>query len=206
MRSLGKTFATVSLVSLLAIASVMRCFAENFTTNIVDGVSSNAGPLLLVGDTGSLNYLEIKNGGSLTNQVGVIGNAASASSNSALVTGVNSLWMSSGTLTVGATGSFNRLTVSNSASVVTTNLFVSAGSGATSNVVFLNAGSLAASSVSVAASTNSSGIVWVTGGVLGVPSGSVTVGDAGYGQMTISNGTVQANRMTVGSRPVRAAC
>ena len=64
--------------------------AESFTTNIISGVSTNAGTYFILGDTGSMNYLEINNGGSLGCVYATIGNTLPASNNTALVTGTNS--------------------------------------------------------------------------------------------------------------------
>ena len=76
------------------------------------------GSYLYVGNAGSFNSLTIANGGRVIDYLnGVIGNLASSSNNSVLVTGTGSVWsnsISSGAFTeVGGTGSFNRLTIAN---------------------------------------------------------------------------------------------
>src|SRR5262245_34428065 len=47
--------------------------AESNTTNIINGVATNAGATYFVGQSGPSNYLEIRSGGGLTNGMGFIG-------------------------------------------------------------------------------------------------------------------------------------
>ena len=85
--------------------------AENFTTNIITSATSG-GLLYIVGNVGKMNYLEVRgSGGTLTDTNGIIGFAATASTNSAAVTGSGARWTSLDTLYVGMTGSVNRLTI-----------------------------------------------------------------------------------------------
>ncbi|MFZ4716401.1 MAG: beta strand repeat-containing protein [Chthoniobacterales bacterium] len=72
---------------------------------------------LYVGNAGSGNSLVISNGGRVASGDGIIGNFADSSNNSVLVTGSGSTWSNSESLTVGVSGS-GTLTVANGASVV----------------------------------------------------------------------------------------
>jgi autotransporter-associated beta strand protein/T5SS/PEP-CTERM-associated repeat protein len=112
--------------------------AEDNTTTIISGVvSNNSGVTYTVGSTGTNNYLQIDSGGQLTNITdAVIGNAATANGNSALVTGTNSSLFgpSNGRLFIGNTGSRNSLTVSNGAIVSGGNrVFLAGAIGSSSN-------------------------------------------------------------------------
>jgi T5SS/PEP-CTERM-associated repeat protein len=94
-----------------------RTLGESFTTNIIDGVSTNAGPLVTVGATGPYNFLLITNGARLTNGTSIVGDAEGADYNSALVTGTNSTWESTNNLIVGNTGRINQTSVLNGGTV-----------------------------------------------------------------------------------------
>jgi T5SS/PEP-CTERM-associated repeat protein len=72
---------------------------------------------LYVGYAGSGNNLTVGAGARVVNTDGYIGYANSASNNSVLVTGSNSLWMNSADLYVGYAGSGNNLTISNQGTV-----------------------------------------------------------------------------------------
>jgi len=121
--------------------------AEDNVTNIISGtVVDNSGAAYTVGSTGTNNYLQIDSGGQLTNITdAVIGNAATASGNSALVTGTNSSLFIPNTaivagsrLFVGNSGSRNSLTVSNGALVSAGSRIFNAGaSGSSSNSVLV---------------------------------------------------------------------
>jgi T5SS/PEP-CTERM-associated repeat protein len=103
---------------LLATVMCTLTRAENNTTNIIT-TAINAGALYVVGNSGTLNYLEVRGpGGALTATNGVIGLAATAGTNSATVTGSGARWISLDTFYVGLTGSVSRLTIA-AAGVVT---------------------------------------------------------------------------------------
>jgi T5SS/PEP-CTERM-associated repeat protein len=112
--------------------------ADSFTTNIISGVSTNAGTDFILGDSGSLNYLEINSGGSLGCVYATIGNNPSASNNTALVTGTNSVWTATGGFFVGEESAGNSLIVSNGGQLVSTGLSdLGDGTRASNNVVIL---------------------------------------------------------------------
>ena len=52
----------------------------------------------------------------------------------------------------------------------------------------------------------STGVVWITGGDLEATNLPTLIGNAGVGQMTISNGTVTASRVMVSNSSTRARC
>lgn len=98
--------------------------AESFTTNIISGVSTNAGIDFIIGNTGSLNYLEINDGGSVMCGDGELGDTVSASNNAALLTDPNSAWIAPFGVYVGETSAGNSLIVSNGAFLSTAILSV----------------------------------------------------------------------------------
>jgi T5SS/PEP-CTERM-associated repeat protein len=121
---------------------------------------------LYVGSTGSVSQLTIKNGAHAINARGLVGSDVASLSNKVVVTGTNSLWSNTQTLSVGADGSFNQLIITNGGRV--DNTFASVG---------LNADAIS-NSVTVTG-TNS---LWNSTGVL-------RVGDSGPGsRLTIDNG------------------
>ena len=112
-------------------------FAVNASNNILVVTGTNGSNALLtntgnlfVGDNGSSNSMVVSNAGKVYDVNGTLGSAATASNNSALVTGTG-LWSNSGTLTIG-----------------------DAGNG---TVTVANGGTLAASNIVIAAQSNSSG-------------------------------------------------
>ncbi|MCX6900359.1 MAG: PEP-CTERM sorting domain-containing protein [Verrucomicrobia bacterium] len=89
-------------------------------------VWSNSGTLF-VGYIGTYNQLTISSGGKVYSTTGYIGNSMFFDlqvCNTAVVTGVGSLWTNSGDLFLGATGGFNQLTISNGGMVVNANGYI----------------------------------------------------------------------------------
>jgi T5SS/PEP-CTERM-associated repeat protein len=95
----------------LLVSITFRVLAESDTTLILDGVTNHAGELFVLGDTGPSNFLLITNGGVLTDADGVVGYNPAARSNLGVVTGVGSLWTSSRSLLIGATGALNQVSI-----------------------------------------------------------------------------------------------
>jgi len=93
--------------------------AESFLTNVVSGVYSNAGTVLVVGDTGPSNALEIVSGGWLESGQALVGNAADASHNLVRIRGAGSRWQTTLRFVLGREGSFNRVLLDQGARVDT---------------------------------------------------------------------------------------
>ena len=108
------------LVCCMALAGSLtfQAAAESSTTNILDGVTTNAAGPFILGDTGPFNFLLITNGGALTNTVGTIGNSNAAFGNLAIVTGLGSVWASAPTLTIGVRGASNQVSILDGARLV----------------------------------------------------------------------------------------
>jgi T5SS/PEP-CTERM-associated repeat protein len=96
-----------------------------------------------VGHGGPRNRLTISAGGRVVSAGGFVSDSASASNNTALVTGSNSLWRQTSTLYIGWSGANNALVVSNGATVWGTAPIVGFLAGATNNsAVVTGAGSV----------------------------------------------------------------
>lgn len=103
-------------------SSGLRGRAEDSVTNIISTtISTN---LYVVGNTGKLNYLEIRNGGVLTATNSIIGWADTASTNSATVTGAGSRWLIPDTLYVGSSGRVSRLSILSAGAVTSDTAYV----------------------------------------------------------------------------------
>ena len=87
-----------------------------------------------VGNSGVGSALMVTNGaGALSLGATIIGNNASASNNSILVTGASSFWNNSNSLTIGNSGSSNNLVISNGGQVFDTSGYLGTGSASSNN-------------------------------------------------------------------------
>jgi len=109
------TITNGALLTNTADAYIGRNTGANSNTVRVTGANSRwfVNNFLNVGNSGSFNSLLITNGGTVANGFGYIGFNSSASNNQVTVTGTNSLWTNSGDLTIGYSGSFNTLLITN---------------------------------------------------------------------------------------------
>ena len=178
--------------------SLVGSLLTTYTTNIglfIQSTWANSGDLT-IGDAGSGNSLTISDWGVVTDANGVIGNQATASNNSVLVTGNHSLWSNSGTLTVGKSGFGNTLTVNNGGSVWVGDTLVVGGLGEDigSGNLYLDSGGhiavLGSFGVGVGGNGNAmlSGSSTMTVGSLPVPgSGSPAYNNIGIGGSAINS-------------------
>jgi T5SS/PEP-CTERM-associated repeat protein len=97
-----------------------------------------------VGVGGAGNRLLIENGGQLSDGTGIIGGNASSRTNEVVVTGAGSVWSNRLDLQVGQNGAFNRLIVSNGATVAAGNFIVGANAISTNNLVTVDGGTMRA--------------------------------------------------------------
>jgi T5SS/PEP-CTERM-associated repeat protein/autotransporter-associated beta strand protein len=99
---------------------------------------TNSGDLV-IGYYGSSNSMVVSEGGTVINGMlaygGVIGYTTNSSNNSVLVTGSNSLWSNSGTLTIGYSGQ-GTLTVANGGAIAAANLVIASNSGSVGTLNF----------------------------------------------------------------------
>lgn len=87
------------------------------TNNSVTNTNPSLNYSLIVGYVGSHDYLNISNGGYVTNSLGVIGYSTNSSNNYAYVTGSNSTWINTNGFYVGFMGGKNNLIISNGGAV-----------------------------------------------------------------------------------------
>ena len=106
------------LLSLACVACI-RVSAESYTTNVIDGVATNIPGLFILGDSGPYNVLIVTNAGLLTTERTTVGNTNEAHSNTAIVTGIGSLWRHSDALWLGLHSASNRLLVLNGGDIST---------------------------------------------------------------------------------------
>jgi fibronectin-binding autotransporter adhesin len=206
------------------------------TGNAIIGLSTGAdsnsvivtGPLtrwqlggdLYVGSNGSFNTLEITdsgdsgNGGQVRNSDTIIGAAAEATGNRAIVTGPTARWFMSGNMFVGSNGSGNSLWVSNGARVFSSvgylgfdgsssnNQVVVTGSGSTwqpsylyvgyagsGNKMFLTDGASLSNGAVIGSTSSASNNVMVVSGLGTSSKGSIAIGLSGSANtLQISNG------------------
>src|SRR5439155_560633 len=92
---------------------------------------------LTVGDQGSFNQLVVSNGGVVVNGTSLIGVAANASNNVAIITGSGSLWHGN-RFSNGVNGSFNRVIISDGGSVVNSRATIGGFSNSLHNEVWVS--------------------------------------------------------------------
>ena len=150
------TNTTVTVNEVLALGS------GNSSTNTVNvsGGSLTVTNALVVGDSGSSNSLIISNGGSVNVNSGggssYIGFQSNSSNNSIVISGTNSS-LGATTLTIGAAGSGNSLTVSNAGSLSSAGLILGASSESSSNSLTVTAGGTVSNTGTVIVGDNGSG-------------------------------------------------
>jgi T5SS/PEP-CTERM-associated repeat protein len=92
-------------------------YTANFQTNIISGVTSNWMGDYLVGSSTFADVLLIQSSGVLSNRFSYLGYAISSSNNTALVSGIGSVW-NNASLLVGGDGVANTLMISHGGQVV----------------------------------------------------------------------------------------
>ena len=105
------------------------------TNNSVVNTNPALNYSLIVGYVGSHDYLNISNGGYVTNSLGVIGYSTNSSNNYACVTGAGSQWINTNGFYVGFMGGKNNLLISNGGSVYVNGFQSFVGLASSSNTV-----------------------------------------------------------------------
>src|ERR1051325_1008482 len=109
---------TMVMLLVLAVCASIPAWAEDNTVTTINGVTSNANGVFILGNTGTNNFLSITNNGVLIDTTGTIGNASTANFNNAVITGTGSVWTNSGLFTMGNSGSGNTLVITNGGKLV----------------------------------------------------------------------------------------
>ena len=149
--------------------------SNSLSVENTDTVLTNSG-VLRVGESGSGNRMVISNGGKVQNTGGHIGSASTASNNSVLVTGTNSLWTKPRAINVGYNGAGNSMVISNGGMVQNGSGLIGSSSTASNNSVLVTG----------------AGSTWSNANRL-------TVGRSGSGTLTVSDGgNVAATNILIG--------
>ncbi len=108
------------------------------STNILSNVTNNIIGDVTVGTNGSFTSLVLSNNVLLTNSLsGFIGRNTTARSNQVILLSPGARWFMGGDLINGNSGSFNRLTITNGASVKSTQGWIGLNSSSSNNVVVI---------------------------------------------------------------------
>jgi fibronectin-binding autotransporter adhesin len=126
---------------------------SNNTAVVTDPGSVLAMGTAEVGDSGAGNRLVVSNGAAYSGSFLLIGNENGAKANEVLVTGVGSYLTNTGELWIGNRGSANRLTVSDGATVLSSNVYVGFLATSTNNRVVVDGGALLLTNNSVFSSS-----------------------------------------------------
>ncbi|MBI5395352.1 MAG: PEP-CTERM sorting domain-containing protein [Verrucomicrobia bacterium] len=125
--------------------------AETGSTNIISGSTVNVAGNWMVGTNGAFNTMILTNGGVLkVTANSTVGNSSVSSNNNAWIVGSGSLWSNRANFYVGATGSFNQLTIANGGQVLSSNSIIGCTSDSSGNIVVVTgAGSVWSNSASL---------------------------------------------------------
>jgi Bacterial TSP3 repeat len=155
---------------------------------IISNGTVRANILRIASGNSGVGTLTVVNGTNFVNGGFTVG-SGSSSTGSVLVAGTNGLLVvTNATPTFGsAAGASASLTVSNGTVLIADVSFGSAGGGC--GTLTMAGGNLGVSGAATVLgdAANSTGAVWLTGGTLGWTNGTVTIGNNGSGQLTISN-------------------
>jgi T5SS/PEP-CTERM-associated repeat protein len=167
------------------------------TITVAGGLMSLSNDLS-VGYLGTGNSLVISNGGQVISEFGYVGAFTGANTNTAVVTGVGSVWSNRQVLVVGLSSRANRLNINDGGLVLaqTGTIGSIAGSG---GILTIDGGTNRFfSTLNVGGAANATGTVWLTGGQLATANDDSNIGLSGVGDVTVSNGTWQARRVNLG--------
>ena len=185
--------------------------ANSNTVLVSDAGSVWSNYNLYVGYSGSGNQLTIANGAVVSNALAYVGNNASASNNTVLVSGLGSVWncgrIDSGyyyttALYVGNAGPDNELIISNGGSVASTTIIVGNQTSSVDNAIVVNGGKLSAT-------VFSSSSLDVRRGSLTLNSGTVTVNqllatNGGSSIVSFNGGTLNSSGTVISNGSVFA--
>jgi T5SS/PEP-CTERM-associated repeat protein len=144
-------------------------------------------------NTGVNNTLLVTNGGAVVSASALVGYAAGASNNVAIVTGAGSVWTNTGTL--GFNGASNRLIIAHGGQVINGGAVTVGGVGFVDNhLIVTNGGLLQANSLTVHAATGNS--IDNYGGTYQFTTTNITITPNGFGRISITNGTISFRGIT----------
>lgn len=147
---------------------------------------------LTIGVNGRNNLVTIAAGGRVDSVNGVIGSNSTANANTVIVTGSNSVWNTTN-LVVGVAGSDNLLSVSNSARVNVSGTFTVAAGDTTNRIQLVDGGTLSAATVSVGGTSPGHADFVVTNATTALSNLVVGISGNSTGIVTVSDGTLTAS-------------
>ena len=149
-----------------------------------------------VGDSlGSVGTLTVAGGTNVLSNVFVVGNGT-GSKGAVWVTG-GLLVATNNLIEIGNFG-VGQMTISNG-TVPALSVIVGRTAGSQGTLTVAGGTNTISSTLTVGSSAKATGTVWVTGGQLVVTNNNTVIGNAGVGQMTVSNVTVLSGAVTVGN-------
>jgi T5SS/PEP-CTERM-associated repeat protein len=105
---------------------------------VIDGITTNGG-IVYVGNDLSFTSLLVTNNATVTNAIEfIIGHHASSRSNSVVLTGADTAWVSDSATIVGNAGSFNRLEIRDGAYLTNRYVTIGLGSGSATNITIVS--------------------------------------------------------------------
>ncbi len=121
-------------------AAVGDAAGANYNQTMVTGPDSvwNNAAFIVVGLSGSFNTLLATNGGVVFSSGGYLGNNSEATGNQVTVSGSNSAWTNTSTLSVGENGASNTLTIASGGTVVSFDAYVGNIAGASNNLAIVS--------------------------------------------------------------------
>ncbi len=149
-----------------------------------------------VGETGSGNQLQVNDGGLVVAGSGIIGQAATASANTAQITGAGSEWRIFGNLNVGSGGALNQLQVSGGAHLSDfSGIIGGTATGSSNSAVVSGPGSLwnNSSAFTVGSGGDHSELVVSDGGMVAAPFSGVGDSSAHNVAVVTGSGSVWSN-------------
>jgi hypothetical protein len=184
--------ALAPFLALLLALPAGSALAENFTSNVVDGVVSNfGGANYTLGSSGTGNVLQVIHGGVFSNMGSfTIGSVGSAVGNSALVSGPGSILRMNAQFLVANYGTSNSVVVSSNGQVVVGTGAASAlanTAGSQGSILLDSGGTLIYSGTFNVGNNGGQGTLTLTNGNILAPSGLITLGlgTAGVGALNL---------------------
>ncbi|MDF7824917.1 autotransporter domain-containing protein [Pontiellaceae bacterium B12227] len=172
----GFDLGTTGILETTGTLTGMTNVLENGRSVRLSGGGTWAAGGLVLGESTSGNSVEVTSGGVLGSTDAVLGASAGSDRNSVLVDGAGSVWTDGGAVTIGDAGSYNTVTVSDSAKVTSSGLSLGV-SGDHNTATISGAAEWESGDVSLGVAGSNNRIVVEDGGEL--ESGTVEIGGTG---------------------------
>ena len=183
MKTRIATFLFAAFINVAVVSSLHAQLVADGATNTLSNVTNTITGDVTIGTNGSFTLLVLSDNALLTNSAnGTIGLNTTAKSNEVRLLSPSARWLMGGSLYVGNSGAFNRLVVSNGATVRDGVIgFLGLNASASNNLALITG----------LGSTWNAGQVWLglngVGNQLVVSNGGAVLGDYGYAGLNSSN-------------------